>query len=65
MDDTGYYSSLCKGAGGSSKEALPLAEQIARARESDCNTGFPFEQALAKKRMSFICEVKRRRPPRD
>lgn len=47
------------------KEALPLAEQIARARESDCNTGFPFEQALAKKRMSFICEVKRRRPPRD
>ena len=27
------------------KEALPLAEQIARARESDCNTGFPLEQA--------------------
>ena len=44
------------------KEALPLAEQIARARESDCNTGFPFEQALAKKRMSFICEVKKASP---
>lgn len=44
------------------KEALPLAEQIARARESDCNTGFPLEQALAKKRMSFICEVKKASP---
>lgn len=44
------------------KEALPLAEQIARARESDCNTGFPFEQALAKKWMSFICEVKKASP---
>ena len=30
------------------KEALPLAEQIARARDLDSNTGFPFEQALAK-----------------
>ena len=44
------------------KEALPLTEQIARARESDCNTGFPLEQALAKKRMSFICEVKKASP---
>ena len=44
------------------KEALPLAEQIARARELDSNTGFPFEQALAKKRMSFICEVKKASP---
>ena len=41
------------------KEALPLAEQIARARELDSNTGFPFEQALA---MSFICEVKKASP---
>lgn len=44
------------------KEALPLAEQIARARELDSNTGFPFEQALAKKWMSFICEVKKASP---
>lgn len=44
------------------KEALPLAEQIARARELDSNTGFPFEQALAKKRMSFICEAKKASP---
>ncbi len=42
MDDTEYYSSLCKGAGGSSKEALPLTEQIARARELDSNTGISF-----------------------
>ena len=44
------------------KEALSLTEQIARARELDSNTGFPFEQALAKKRMSFICEVKKASP---
>lgn len=44
------------------KEALSLTEQITRARELDCNTGFPFEQALAKKRMSFICEVKKASP---
>lgn len=47
------------------KEALPLTEQIARARDLDSNTGFPFEQALAKQGMSFICEVKKHRPPRD
>ena len=47
------------------KEALPLAEQIARARDLDSNTGFPFEQALAKQGMSFICEVKKASPPRD
>ena len=35
------------------KEALPLAEQIARARDLDSNTGFPFEQALVKQGMSF------------
>ena len=44
------------------KEALPLAEQIARARDLDSNTGFPFEQALAKPGMSFICEVKKASP---
>ena len=44
------------------KEALSLTEQIARARELDSNTGFPFEQALAKKRMSFICEAKKASP---
>ena len=44
------------------KEALPLAEQIARARDLDSNTGFPFEQALVKQGMSFICEVKKASP---
>ena len=37
------------------KEALPLAEQIARARDLDSNTGFPFEQALVKQGMIFFC----------
>ena len=44
------------------KEALPLTEQIARARDLDSNTGFPFEQALAKPGMSFICEAKKASP---
>ena len=44
------------------KEALPLAEQIARARDLDSNTGFPFEQALVKQGMSFICELKKASP---
>ncbi len=44
------------------KEKIPLAEQIARAGDLDSNTGFPFEQALAKPGMSFICEVKKASP---
>ena len=44
------------------KEALSLTEQIARARELDSNTGFPFERALAKPGMSFICEAKKASP---
>ena len=41
------------------KEKIPLAEQIARAGDLSSNTGLPFEQALAKPGMSFICEVKK------
>lgn len=44
------------------KEKIPLAEQIARARDLDKSTGFPFEQALAKPGMRFICEVKKASP---
>ena len=44
------------------KEKIPLAEQIARAGDLDANTGFPFEQALAKQGMRFICEVKKASP---
>lgn len=42
--------------------ALPLAELKARAAALDKNTGFPFEKALAKPGMSFICEVKKASP---
>ena len=44
------------------KEKIPLAEQIARAGDLSSNTGLPFEQALAKPGMSFICEVKKASP---
>lgn len=44
------------------KEQLSLAEIRARALAMDCNTGFPFEKALAKKGISFICEVKKASP---
>ncbi|MDE6923781.1 MAG: indole-3-glycerol phosphate synthase TrpC [Acetatifactor sp.] len=44
------------------KSRIPLAELKARAAELDCDTGFPFEKALAEKGMSFICEVKKASP---
>lgn len=44
------------------KEQLSLAEIRARALAMDCNTGFPFEKALAKKGISFICEAKKASP---
>ncbi|MGN0166855.1 MAG: indole-3-glycerol phosphate synthase TrpC [Acetatifactor sp.] len=44
------------------KKALPLAELRAQAAALDVDTGFPFEKALAKEGMSFICEVKKASP---
>ena len=44
------------------KSRLPLAELKAQVSELDRNTEFPFEKALAKKGMSFICEVKKASP---
>lgn len=44
------------------KEVLPLTELKARAAELDKNTGFPFQRALAKPGVSFICEVKKASP---
>ncbi len=44
------------------KRRLPLAELRAQARAMDSSTGFPFEKALAKPGMSFICEVKKASP---
>lgn len=46
------------------KSRMPLAELKAQAAELDHNTGFPFEKALAKEGMSFICEVKKASPSR-
>jgi indole-3-glycerol phosphate synthase len=44
------------------KRSLPLSELKAQVRDLENNTGFPFERALAKPGMSFICEVKKASP---
>lgn len=44
------------------KRKLSLAELKAAAGELEKNTEFPFERALAKQGMSFICEVKKASP---
>lgn len=44
------------------KERLPLEELKAQVRELNTDTGFPFEKALSRKGMSFICEVKKASP---
>ncbi len=44
------------------KAGLPLAELRAQARDRNTDTGFPFERALAREGMSFICEAKKASP---
>lgn len=44
------------------KRRLPLGEMRARAKAMDHGGEFPFEKALAKEGMSFICEVKKASP---
>lgn len=44
------------------KELLPLKEIRAAARDKNPDTGFPFEKALAKDGIRFICEVKKASP---
>ena len=44
------------------KEILPLSELKARALDMNKDTGFPFEKALSKPGISFICEVKKASP---
>lgn len=44
------------------REQLPLPELKARVHDSNVDTGFPFEKALAREGMSFICEVKKASP---
>ena len=40
------------------KNMLSLAELKAQVRDLNTDTDFPFEKALSRKGMSFICEVK-------
>lgn len=44
------------------KKELPLEILKAQAEAMEKNTGYPFYQALAKKELSFICEVKKASP---
>lgn len=44
------------------KAAVPLDEIKGRALALPCNTGFPFEAALQKEGISYICEVKKASP---
>lgn len=44
------------------KRRLPLGELQAAVRDMESNTGFPFEKAMTKPGMSFICEVKKASP---
>lgn len=44
------------------KEKCSLAEMKEKAMAMNPDTGFPFEQALKKPGMSFICEVKKASP---
>lgn len=44
------------------KEEVSLTELRVRARDCEADTGFPFETALRKPGISFICEVKKASP---
>lgn len=46
------------------KRVLPPEELRARALAMDCETGFPFERALAGDGIAFLCECKRASPSR-
>ncbi len=47
---------------GAEKRKLSMTELRARAMAMDCDTGFPFEKALRRAGISFICEVKKASP---
>lgn len=44
------------------KKAVPLETIKAQAEKLNSNTGFPFEKALKKQGLSYICEVKKASP---
>ena len=45
-----------------SKKIVSLTEMMKAANSMDCDTGFPFEEALREDGISFICECKRASP---
>jgi indole-3-glycerol phosphate synthase len=44
------------------EKEVPLEQVKSKAESMDSNTGFPFEKALAKSGISYICEVKKASP---
>ena len=44
------------------KAVVPLEQVKREALKMDANTGYPFEKAIAKEGLSFICEVKKASP---
>ena len=44
------------------EKVVPFEEIKGKAEKMDNNTGFPFEKALAKEGLSYICEVKKASP---
>ena len=44
------------------EKVVPFEEIKSKAQKMDSNTGFPFEKALAKEGLSYICEVKKASP---
>ena len=44
------------------EKKIPLSEMRSMAEKMPSNTGFPFEKALCKEDISFICEVKKASP---
>lgn len=46
------------------KKDVPPGKMKEKALNCNCSTGFPFEQALGRSGMSYICEVKKASPSR-
>jgi indole-3-glycerol phosphate synthase len=44
------------------KRRIPLADIKSMVADVECNTGYPFEKAMRKEGLSFICEVKKASP---
>ncbi|MGN0034210.1 MAG: dihydroxy-acid dehydratase, partial [Coriobacteriales bacterium] len=53
---------ISRGRVAAARHRTSLDEIAEQARARDCDTGFPFEKALAADGMSFICECKKASP---